>query len=123
MKKTEANQEALQALDVRCKRLMESIVTPLRGKRESQVSVELNDSIGRLAEYDCSISLSNVSHNSHSGLHTLYDELRRSTSGKLLAAINSDDDSVKIEDMNNGITLLLESFSVSCLNPSLPNFT
>ena len=103
---------------------MESIVIPLKGKQESQVSGELNDSISRLAEYDYSITpLSNVSHNTHSGLYTLYDELRRSTSGNLLAAINSDDDSFKFEDMNNRVTLLLESFSVSCLNLSLPDFT
>jgi hypothetical protein len=58
MKKMEANREALQALDERCKQLMESIVTPLKGKREFQVSVELNDSLGRLARYDRCISCS-----------------------------------------------------------------
>jgi hypothetical protein len=68
MQKTEANQEALQALDVRCKRLMESIVIPLKGKQESQISVELKDSLGRLAKYVCSISsLSNVSHTTPTG--------------------------------------------------------
>ena len=124
MKKTEANEKTLQALDMRCKRLVESIMIPLKGQQESQVLVELNDSISRLAEHDCSITpLSNISHNFHSGLYTLDDELRRSTSGKLLPAINSNDDSFKIEDMNNRITLLLESFSVSCLNLSLPDFT
>ena len=62
----------------------------------------------------------------HSGLCTLYDESRRSKSGKLVAAINSDDDSAnsaKIEDMNERVTLLLESFWASYLDLSAPDLT
>ena len=60
-----------------------------------------------------------ISQGPHSGLCTLYDESRRSKSGKLVAAINSDDDSVKIEDMNKRVALLLESFWASYLDLSV----
>jgi hypothetical protein len=59
----------------------------------------------------------------HSGLCTLYDESRRSKSGKLVAAINSDDDSAKIEDINKRVTLLLESFWASYLDLSVLDLT
>jgi hypothetical protein len=49
--KTKANRETLQNLNERFKKVMDAIVTPLKGVGEEQVSIMLRESLGRLAEY------------------------------------------------------------------------
>lgn len=112
---TEANTEALETLNTRCRRLLEIVIKPLESKDESEISEELWKIIERLERYCIVILLLFSSDFVASRLHKILSDTQKGQPGKVISVINHADITLALKDVNDKITQLVDFFMASSL--------